>query len=244
MKRELKDDKRIKNNSYIDAWNNALYGIIYTTKTQTNFRVQLIISILVAILSLFLNLEKSEFLCLVLSVVLVLFAELVNTAIESVVDLLIDVYHPKAKIAKDVAAGAVVITALNAIVVAYFLFFEKISESSVRVLSALTSSPNHLAFVSFVLTIIGVVALKILFNKGTPLQGGMPSGHAAISFATLTAIWLNTNDIIVFTLALVSSILVIESRVEAKIHTLAEVLFGAFFGALITLLVYSITMIA
>jgi len=241
MKKE--DNNKIKNNGYIDAWNNALYGIIYTTKTQTNFKIQLVIAILVAILSLFFNLEKTEFLCLVLSVVLVLFAELINTAIEAVVDLFIDVYHPKAKIAKDVAAGAVVITALNSIVVAYFLFFEKLSESGVRVLSSLTNSPNHLAFVSFVLTIIGVVALKIVFNKGTPLQGGMPSGHAAISFAGLTAIWLNTNNIIVFTLALVSSILVIESRVEAKIHTLAEVLFGAFFGVLITLLVYSITML-
>lgn len=104
MKKNTNKDPRIKNNTYIDAWNNALYGIIYTSKTQLNFKIQLIIAVLVAILSLFMDLNKAEFLCLILSVVLVLFAELVNTAIETVVDLFVDVYHPKAKIAKDVAA--------------------------------------------------------------------------------------------------------------------------------------------
>lgn len=51
---------------------------------------------------------------------------MVNTAIETVVDLYVDVYHPKAKIAKDVAAGGVVITTINAIIVAYFLFLIKL----------------------------------------------------------------------------------------------------------------------
>lgn len=104
MKKNMNKDPRIKNNTYIDAWNNALYGIVYTSKTQLNFKIQLIIAVLVAILSLFMDLNKAEFLCLILSVVLVLFAELTNTAIETVVDLFVDVYHPKAKIAKDVAA--------------------------------------------------------------------------------------------------------------------------------------------
>jgi len=175
MKKNTNKDPRIKNNTYIDAWNNALYGIIYTSKTQLNFKIQLIIAVLVAILSLFMDLDKAEFLCLILSVVLVLFAELVNTAIETVVDLFVDVYHPKAKIAKDVAAGGVIITALNAIVVAYFLFFERLSQMGTKILSSLTSSPTHLAFVSVVLTIIGVIYLKIKTRRGTPLQGGLPS---------------------------------------------------------------------
>ena len=69
------------------------------------------------------------------------------------------------------------------------------------------------------------------------------AGHAAISFAALTAIWLTTNNIIVFTLALISSILVAESRIEGRIHNIAEVLFGSFFGIIITLLVYSLIML-
>lgn len=243
MKKEKLKDERIKNTTYLDAWNNAIYGIIYTTKTQLNFKVQLVVTVCILILSLFFELTKVEFLCLTFSIMFVLFAELINTAIESVVDLFVDVYHPKAKVAKDVAAGAVIVAALNAIIVAYFLFFEKISEAGTIVLHSLTSSPMHLAFVSIALTIVGVISLKAITNKGTPLQGGMPSGHAAIAFAALTAIWLSTNNIIVFTLAFISSILVAESRVEGKIHSLVEVLFGAFFGIIITLLVYSLTML-
>lgn len=66
------------------------------------------------------NLNKAEFLIFLFTIILIIFAEMVNTAIETVVDLYVDVYHPKAKIAKDVAAGGVVITAINAIIVAYF----------------------------------------------------------------------------------------------------------------------------
>lgn len=175
MKKEVPSDPRLRNNTYIQSWNNALGGIMYTAKTQTNFKLELLIAVVVMILSLFFDLQKSEFLCLVITVMLVLFAELVNTAVESLVDLYVDVYHPKAKVAKDVAAGAVVMTAINAIIMAYFLFFDKIVFTGTIVLSSLKSSPFHLAFVAIMLTIIGVITLKSLFNRGTPLQGGMPS---------------------------------------------------------------------
>ena len=75
----------------------------------------------VMIASLFFNLSKLEFICLIFAFVLIIFAEMVNTAIETVVDLYTDLYHPKAKIAKDVAAGAVVIAALNALIITYFI---------------------------------------------------------------------------------------------------------------------------
>ena len=56
-----------------------------------------------------------------------MYEKLINTAIETVVDLYTDLYHPKAKVTKDVAAGAVVLSAINAIIVAYFLFFKDFS---------------------------------------------------------------------------------------------------------------------
>ena len=77
---------------------------------------------------------------------------MVNTAIETVVDLYVDVYHPKAKIAKDVAAGGVVITAINAIIVAYFLFFDKISDMGIAFIQNVANSPIHLAFATIVIT--------------------------------------------------------------------------------------------
>lgn len=102
-----------------------LNGIIYATTTQANIKKQLVIAVAVVIISLFFNLSKAEFLIFLFTIILIIFAEMVNTAIETVVDLYVDVYHPKAKIAKDVAAGGVVITTINAIIVAYFLFLRK-----------------------------------------------------------------------------------------------------------------------
>ena len=125
------EEKKIKNSNFIDAWKNAINGIIYATTTQGNIKKQLIIAVAVVIISLFFNLNKAEFLIFLFTIILIIFAEMVNTAIETVVDLYVDVYHPKAKIAKDVAAGGVVITAINAIIVAYFLFFDKISDMGI-----------------------------------------------------------------------------------------------------------------
>ena len=77
------------------------------------------------ILSLFYNFTTTEFLCLMFAVVFVIFAEMVNTAIETVVDLYTDLYHPKAKIAKDVGAGAVLLMSINSVIVAYFFIFKR-----------------------------------------------------------------------------------------------------------------------
>ena len=120
-----KKDNRLYNKNFIQACNNAVNGIVYCATTQTNIRKQLILGTIVMILSLFYDLTTAEFLCLTFAVFFVIFAEIVNTAIETIVDLLVDVYHPKAKIAKDVGAGAVVLSAVNAIIVAYFLFFKE-----------------------------------------------------------------------------------------------------------------------
>ena len=73
-----------------------------------------------------LKISNAEWAILMLSVFLVLGTEMMNTAVEAVVDLCTEEYHEKAKIAKDVAAGAVVLTALNAVIVSYFLFADKI----------------------------------------------------------------------------------------------------------------------
>ena len=145
-------EEKIKNKNFADAWKNAFNGIIYATTTQGNIKKQLIIAVVVVVISLFFNLSKAEFLCFLFTIILILFAEMCNTAIETVVDLYVDVYHPKAKIAKDVAAGGVVITAINAIIVAYFLFFDKISDIGLNFIENVTSSPIHLATIAYAKT--------------------------------------------------------------------------------------------
>lgn len=238
---------KMKNEGFLDAWKNAINGIIYATTTQGNIKRQLIIAVLVVIISLFFDLSKAEFLIFMFTIVLIIFAEMVNTAIETVVDLYTDLYHPKAKIAKDVAAGGVVITAINAVIVAYFLFFDKISNIGLEFIRNIASSPVHLAFASVIITIIGILALIAIAttNKHKILNKRfIPSGHAALGFAANTIIWLTTDNVVIITLSLVLSILLAESRIESNKHKLSEVVFSSCVGIMLVLIIYGLISLA
>lgn len=242
------NNHKLKNDNFIEACNNAVNGIIYAATTQRNIKIQLVLAVIVMVLCLFYGLNTTEFLCLVFAVFMVIFAEMINTAIETVVDLFVDVYHPKAKIAKDVAAGAVVLAACNALIVGYFIFFkeENLKAISDSIFNNMVKSPLHLAFVAIILVIIGVIAIKASCSKKKERgqlikEGFVPSGQSALAFASLTAIWLNSKDIVTFSLALMLSILIAGNRIYNNARTKAEVVFGASMGVLIVLLVYGLT---
>lgn len=247
VQEESKNSLDTKNKNFLDAWKNAINGIIYATTTQGNVKKQLIIAVLVVIISLFFELSKAEFLIFMFTIVLIIFAEMVNTAIETVVDLYTDLYHPKAKIAKDVAAGGVVITAINAVIVAYFLFFDKISNIGLQFIKNIVDSPVHLAFTSVVIVVIGILALIAMAttNKHKVLNKNfVPSGHAALAFAANTIIWLLTDNIVILTLSLVMAILVAESRIESKSHKLSEIVFSSCVGIILVLIIYGLALTA
>ena len=232
-----------KNKNFLDAWKNAINGIIYAVTTQGNVKKQLIIAVAVVIISLFFELSKAEFLIFMFTIVLIIFAEMVNTAIETVVDLYTDIYHPKAKIAKDVAAGGVVITTINAVIVAYFLFFDKVSNIGLQFIRNIANSPIHLAFAAVIITIIGILSLIAMAttNKYKGLNKSfIPSGHAALAFAANTIIWLVTDNIVILTLSLVIALLAAESRIDSKIHKTSEVIFSSCIGIIMVLIIYGL----
>ena len=246
---EKTEENKTTNGNFLDAWKNAINGIIYATTTQRNIKIQLVLAVLVVIVSLFFDLNRAEFLCFLFTIILILFAEMVNTAIETVVDLYVDVYHPKAKIAKDVAAGGVVITAINAIIVAYFLFFDKLSDIGLNFIRNIVNSPVHLAF--SVIVIVAIVALIAMAktNKHKGLNHKfIPSGFTTLAFAANTIIWIvtqssrNIANTIIITLSLVLAILVSASRIEAKAHKLSEVIFSACLGIILVLILYGIAL--
>lgn len=104
-------------NRIFKSFRYAINGIIYNFKTQRNFRIHTLGFIFMNISAYYFQFNQSEYIiCLILSS-LVFFAELVNTAIESLVDLSTQEYHDLAKIAKDCAAGAVLVLAICAVVV-------------------------------------------------------------------------------------------------------------------------------
>jgi len=100
----------------------AFQGIVYGFLSQRNFRVQLVLGALAVTIGIWLNLNLDKLAIIVFTVALVLILELVNTAIEAVVDLAIGrEFHPLARIAKDCAAGAVLIAAIGSCLVAFLL---------------------------------------------------------------------------------------------------------------------------
>lgn len=120
------DKHKLHNDNFIDALKNAIIGLAYTVKTQLNIKRQIAIGVFVIAISILLKIPKIEFMFLIFSISLVIFAETVNTAIETVVDMYTDKYNEKAKIAKDVGAGAVLVCSINSIIIAIIVFAEKI----------------------------------------------------------------------------------------------------------------------
>ncbi|NEN92593.1 MAG: diacylglycerol kinase family protein [Okeania sp. SIO3H1] len=109
-------------NSLLISFKYAWAGLSYAFQTQRNFRIHTFIGIVAVSLSILLELKPIETAVIVLTIGLVMAMELLNTAIESVVDLTVKKsYHELAKIAKDCAAGAVLISAIVALLIASYL---------------------------------------------------------------------------------------------------------------------------
>jgi len=170
----------------------------------------------------------------------VLFAELANTAIEVVVDLVSPDYHPLAKQAKDVAAGAVLIASIGAIIMGFFAFSHYLFPTVEAALGRGAPVVPVLSVVSLIVVVIIVVLLKASLGRGTPLHGGMPSGHAAVAFSIATSVLLARPGIVLVCLVFLVAFLVSHSRLLLGIHTHLEVLFGAVIGVLTTFLIYFI----
>jgi diacylglycerol kinase (ATP) len=227
----------------LDSFNFAFEGIIHVLRTQRNLRIHFTIAVAVLITALIVDVTKMELIALLISVTFVLIAEMLNTAVEAAIDIATTSFDPMAKLAKDIAAGAVLIAAINAIAVGYIVFSGKVADRSATLLDRLRHEPAELTLVALVLTIIIVIATKAYTGRGTPLRGGVPSGHAAVAFAGwMAATYAAGADhrFLVSSIALIMAILVAQTRVESGIHSALEVTYGALVGALATLVVFQV----
>ena len=194
-------------------------------------------SLAVLLAALFLRVTPIEFALLSLSILFVLFAELLNTSVEAVVDLISPDYHPLAKIAKDTAAGAVLVAAMGAAIIGYMILSRYVFPLYGKVLAMFGSVADLGTVVSILVVIIVVIMIKSLSCKGTALEGGLPSGHAAVAFSIATAVSLNTRDPLISLLCITLAAMVSHSRLLMRIHTLREIAIGSFVGAVITIIV-------
>ena len=223
-----------------DSFNDAINGFIHAIRTQRNMKIHILSAIVVTIASLAFRVSRVEFLILVVSITLVISAELFNTAIESAVDATTNYYHPLVKVAKNTAAAAVLVTAVNSIVVGVLIFWTPLTKLTWGTISMVRTSSPYFAF-----AVLGIVTLVVLFMKaqigeGTPLRGGMPSGHTAIAFALATMMSYVTGDPIIVTLSYMMALIIAQSRMETRIHTFWEVVAGGFIGFAVTVVLFQV----
>lgn len=104
------------------SFKNAFAGLVWSLKTQPNFRVHLVCSLIAVILGLYLRITSTEMAIILFAILLGLSAEMINTALESMTDLITTEWKEQAKIAKDVSAGMMLLVAMGAVLIAIFIF--------------------------------------------------------------------------------------------------------------------------
>src|ERR687886_1036736 len=169
--------------SVFESFNFAIDGIIHVLRTQRNMRIHFAAAVGVLVAAVWIGVSKLELIALLLAIAFVFITEMINSALEQAIDVATTSFDPLAKLAKDVAAGAVLIATVNAVAIGYLVFSGEVSERSSRLLERLRDAPATLTLIALVLTILIVIATKAYTGSGTPLRGGLPSGHAALAFA-------------------------------------------------------------
>lgn len=230
--------KKVK--KLVDSFNYAIEGMIYTVRTQRNMKIHMVAALIVLSACFFYDLSKLELLILTITITMVLVCEMINTAVECAIDATTNYYHPLAKIAKNVAAGAVLITAINSVLVGYIIFWDRLLPFTFIVINKIKDSNPYMIFLSLVIVSLATVIAKAIFGEGTPLKGGMPSGHSAIAFSISTTIALLTAEPTVIILSYIMAFIVAQSRVDSEVHSIFEVIVGGIFGTLLTLLIFKI----
>ena len=226
--------------SLLESFNVAFEGIIHVLRTQRNMRIHFAVAVAVLIGALAIDVSRLELIALLLAIAFVLIAEMINTAIEGAIDVATTSFDPMAKLAKDIAAGAVLIATINALAVGYIVFSAEFAERTSNVLERIRNTPAEKTLVALVVVVIIVIGTKALTGRGTPLRGGLPSGHAAVAGAGWVAATyiVSEHRFLISTLFFLAVLLVAQTRVEAGVHSPLEVAYGGLLGALVTLVLF------
>lgn len=228
--------------SVVRSFDYAIRGIVYAVRTQRNMRIHMAVAVLVFIAALALGIGGLELIALIVAVSMVIVSELINTAIEATVDLTTEDFDPLAAIAKDVAAGAVLVASIAAAAVGYVVFVGRLTPIAQGVLVRVHASSPMVTLIALALTGIAVIVVKAFTQeKGTSyLRGGWPSGHTALAFSLALAVGYAVSSAKAMVLALAIALLVAQSRIESGAHSLPQVVAGALLGALLTTAAFQI----
>ncbi len=216
----------------------AYDGLKYAFDTQRNMKFHFVVAFLVLLLALVCGLGRTDILFILMAVTLMFVTELINTAIEKTVDLVTPDIHPLAKIAKDVAAASVLVSAVFALFVGFIVFYEPLDRvfSSAHIGVKSMNPANIWVFVTLIILVVVVIESRFS-DKGKFVK---PSLFAAISFsiATLISIYVELTFValLAFTLAGMSFVLLYDKKARSGI----SLVFGACLGVLVTFLIFAV----
>lgn len=220
---------------WLKSMRHAYEGIQYALTTQPNMKFHFFASFAVLISALFFRLPRTDILLLLLAITLVLITELINTAIEKTVDLAMPHRHPLAKIAKDVAAAAVLVTAVFAAAVGIAVFYAPF-ESWIRQREH-PDMPLSIGSVwlYLALVVLAVIVAETRFRDNSRLR---PSLWMAIAVSIGTLITLKSGDTLIGLLSLGMSGMFLILLYEKQGRSLSGLLTGGLLGALLTVLAF------
>jgi diacylglycerol kinase (ATP) len=224
-------EHRWRSGNPLDSFRHAAEGIAHALRTQRNMRAHLILLVLVLLAGLLYRLSPVEMAVLVFTAALVLVTEMVNTAVETVTDMITQEWHPAAKVAKDVAAGAVLVAAVAAVFVGAVLFLGGDRPQTVRL--RLGEPPTlHLCIVGGLIVAAVALFVRVIARRN------IISLRAAVAFFLAATLIFVANNLFVAMLAILLALLAAFTREEARLHTVREVVIGAMLGLFLTACIY------
>jgi diacylglycerol kinase (ATP) len=230
--------------SVFESFNYAFEGVIHVLRTQRNLRLHFLIAFVVLVAAFASGVTRFELIALILAIAFVLIAEMLNTAVEHTIDVSTTSFDPMAKLAKDIAAGAVLIASVTAVAIGYLVFANRLQDPSSRLIDKVRDAPIDLTLIALLVTVILVIGTKAISGRGTPLKGGLPSGHAALAFAGWMALTYQFADahhrFLISSIAFLMALLVAQTRVESGVHSVLEVTYGGLLGSIVTLVLFQV----
>jgi diacylglycerol kinase len=231
----LKKDAKWRPGKWKRSLRYAYEGIQYALSTQPNMKFHFFAAFVVLTAALFVHLSKTDILFILLAVTLMIVTELINTAVEKAVDLAMPDRHPLAKIAKDVAAASVLVSAVFAVIVGMIVFYDPIDRLFHQAREHDRWSAGTIwIFLSLVMLSVIVVATRFS-EQGKPPR---PSLFTAVAFAISTLMTLFAKTTLVALCAFTLSVLITIILYEKKSRAFAALLLGALLGCAVTVLGY------
>lgn len=222
----------MKRRTLYDSFRFAVEGVLHVFRTQRHMRFHFLMVVLVLALAKVYRLNRTELLVLFFSISFVLITEMFNTAVETVIDMITEAYHPLAKHAKDMAAGAVLIASINAVVVGFLLFLDDARLRAVLSGAAGAHPPSlvRTVVIELVVLLVVLVALKVWGNRLNEPRG-VVSSHTALGFslATITVLVAH-REVVVGVFAVLLAVLLAQSRLERGLQNFRAVFTGALLG--------------